>query len=304
VRTRFALKIDVDTYAGLERGVPALAELLASHGIAASFFVACGPDHMGRRLARLMDPRFVAKLVRTRVIATYGWRTLLSGMLLPARPVAAAFPGTLRSLAAAGHEVGVHGYDHARWQDRLPELAPADVERDVEAAVTEVRTILGDEPAGFAAPGWRCTAASLAAVDAAGFEYRSDTRGSFPYRPAAGGRVFVAPEIPTTMPTLDEVYGRPCRRSIEIAAHYQNLVRPGRLNVHTIHAEIEGGEHLGTLDVLLTRLRGTVRFVRLCDEAAAVAAAGLPVCSVHEGRVAGRAMPVALQGDAGAPPGG
>ena len=33
--TRFALKIDVDTHAGLERGVPALAALIASHGIAA-----------------------------------------------------------------------------------------------------------------------------------------------------------------------------------------------------------------------------------------------------------------------------
>jgi undecaprenyl phosphate-alpha-L-ara4FN deformylase len=296
--TRFALKIDVDTHAGLERGVPALAELLASHGIAASFFVVCGPDRMGRRLGRLLDPRFVVKLVRTRVVATYGWRTLLSGTLLPARPVAAAFPDTLRSLAAAGHEVGVHGWDHARWQDRLPRLRPAEVEAEVSGAATALRAILGSEPRGFAAPGWRCTPASLAAVDRAGFAYRSDTRGSFPYRPAAGGRVFVAPEIPTTLPTLDEIYGRPHRRSVEIADDYVERVRRGALNVHTIHAEIEGGPHLGTLDVLLTRLRGGVRFVRLGDEAATLAAAALPVCGVRDGRVPGRAMPVAMQADA------
>jgi len=293
--TRFALKIDVDTHAGLAHGVPALADLLASHGIRASFFVVCGVDRMGRRLGRLFDPRFVWKLVRTRVVATYGWRTLLSGTLLRARPVAAAFPETLRALAAAGHDVGVHGYDHARWQDRLPRLRPDDVADEVARATAVLREILGETPHGFAAPGWRCTPASLAAVDAAGFAYRSDTRGTSPYRPAANGRVFALPEIPTTLPTLDELYGRPHRRPLALAGHYRDLVRPGVLNVHTIHAEIEGGPHLGTLDVLLTHLRDAVRFVRLRDTAAALDPATLPVCQVREGRIAGRAVPVALQ---------
>ena len=230
--------------------------------------------------------------------STYGWRTLLSGTLLRARPVAAAFPETLRALAAAGHEVGVHGYDHARWQDRLPRLRADDVADEVRRATAVLREILGEAPHGFAAPGWRCTPASLAAVDVAGFAYRSDTRGTSPYRPAANGHVFALPEIPTTLPTLDELYGRPHRRPIELAGQYRDLVRPGVLNVHTIHAEIEGGPHLGTLDVLLTRLRDAVRFVRLRDAAAALDPATLPVCQVREGRIAGRAMPVALQMDA------
>src|SRR5439155_1394526 len=97
---RIALKVDVDTHDGLARGVPAIAELLARCGVPASFFVACGPDRMGRRIARLLDPRFGAKLLRTRALAVYGWRTLLSGTLLPSRPVATAFPDALRRLAA------------------------------------------------------------------------------------------------------------------------------------------------------------------------------------------------------------
>ena len=296
--TRIALKIDVDTHAGLARGVPAISSLLAAHGIRATFFVVGGVDRMGRRLARLLDPRFVAKLLRTRAVAVYGWRTLLSGTLLPARAVAGAFPELLRRLTAVGHEVGVHGYDHARWQDRLPRLRPAEVADEVERATAVLRDILGAAPHGFAAPGWRCTPASLAAVDAAGFAYRSDTRGTSPYRPAANGRVFTLPEIPTTLPTLDELYGRPHRRPLALAGQYRDLVRPGVLNVHTIHAEIEGGAHLGMLDVLLTRLRDAVRFVRLRDAAAALDARTLPVCQVREGRIAGRAVPVALQTDA------
>jgi peptidoglycan/xylan/chitin deacetylase (PgdA/CDA1 family) len=293
--TRLALKIDVDTHDGLARGVPALADLLATHGVRASFFVVCGPDRMGRRLARLLDPRFVAKLLRTRVIATYPLRTLLSGFLLPARPVAGAFPATLARLVAGGHEVGVHGWDHARWQDRLPRLAPAAVRDEVTRASDVLRGILGRPPAGFAAPGWRCTAESLAAVDEAGFAYRSDTRGSHPYRPAAGGRVFRAPEIPTTWPTLDEVYGPDRRSPSALAERWTALLRPGALNVHTIHAELEGGAHLPVLDELVARAKPRCRFVRLADEATALGAADLPVCEVREGTLPGRAMPVALQ---------
>lgn len=298
--TRLALRVDIDTHGGLADGVPRLARLFAERDVRASFFVVCGPDRMGGRLVRLLDPRFVAKLLRTRALAVYGWRTLLSGSVLPARLVAAAFPDTLRALAAAGHEVAVHGFDHARWQDRLPRLAPPEVEREVERAKAVLEGILGTAPAGFAAPGWRCTAASLAAVDAAGFAYRSDTRGRSPYLPAAAGRVFRAPEIPTTLPTLDEIYGRVGKDPAALAEHYAGLLRPGVLNVHTIHAELEGGPHLDVLDALLGRVAPTTRFVRLCDEATSLPSSGLPVCTVREGRVGGRAMPVALQGDAAA----
>jgi undecaprenyl phosphate-alpha-L-ara4FN deformylase len=294
--TRFALKIDVDTYAGLARGVPALLDLLGTHGVHASFFVVCGPDRMGRRLGRLLDPRFVGKLWRTRAVAVYGWRTLLSGTLLPARTVAGSFPDLLRQLVAAGHEVGVHGYDHARWQDRLPRLSSLEVWRQVMRALDVLSDVLHETPKGFAAPGWRCNAVSLAAVDDARFAYRSDTRGSFPFRPAVDGRVFRAPEIPTTLPTLDEVYGAGARTPVALVERWLGLLRSGTLNVHTIHAELEGGPHLDALDALLRRLRDRARFVRLCDEAAALAGDDLPVCRVREGRVAGRAMPVALQG--------
>jgi peptidoglycan/xylan/chitin deacetylase (PgdA/CDA1 family) len=293
--TRFALKVDVDTHRGLATGVPALADLFAVHGVRASFFVVCGPDRTGRRLARLLDPRFVAKLVRTRAVSVYGWRTMLSGTVLPARAIAGSFPDALRALAAAGHEVGVHGWDHAHWQDRLPRLSSAAVRAEVVRARETLRGILGVAPPGFAAPGWRCTPASLAAVDAAGFFYRSDTRGRSPFRPVANGRVFRAPEIPTTLPTLDELWERRSQPAA-LVDRWLALLRPGALNVHTVHAELEGGPHLETLDALLARVVERARLVRLCDEAAALAAVAVPVCPVAEGRVPGRAMPVALQG--------
>jgi len=300
--TRLTLKIDVDTHAGLANGVPILRDCLASHGIRASFFVVCGPDRMGRRLARLLRPRFVWKLLRTRAARVYGWRTLLSGTLLPARPVAAAFPDLLCGLVRAGHEVAIHGHDHARWQDDLPRLTAAEVAAEVKQARAIYRAALGTDARGFAAPGWRCTPASLAAIDDAGFAYRSDTRGTCPYRPAADGRVFRVPEIPTTLPTLDELYGAVGRDPATLADYVAGRIRPGVLNVHTIHAELEGGPHLDVLEALLSRVAGRSRFVRLCDEAEALVSADLPICTVRDGEVPGRPLPVAMQGPAPHPP--
>jgi undecaprenyl phosphate-alpha-L-ara4FN deformylase len=294
--TRVALKVDVDTHDGLRVGVPVIRDCLAAYGIRASFFVVCGPDTTGRRLGRLLGPRFVLKLIRTRAPSVYGWRTLLSGTLLPARPIAAAFPELLRALARDGHEVAVHGHDHARWQDRLPALDAATVVREVARACAVYREALGAQPRGFAAPGWRCTAVSLAAVDAAGFAYRSDTRGIGPYRPAVGGSVCRLPELPTTLPTLDETYGVVGRDPAVLADDLLSRLRPGTLNVHTIHAELEGGPHRDVLDAFLSRaVDQQVRFVRLCDEADALDVAALPICEVRDGTVPGRPLPVALQ---------
>ena len=181
-------------------------------------------------------------------------------------------------------------------RDRLPRLTAAEVSAEVAQATAVYRTVLGTAPGSFAAPGWRCTPQSLAAVDAAGFAYRSDTRGTSPYRPAANGRVFRVPEIPTTLPTLDELYGRVARRPQALVECLLQGLQPGQLNVHTLHAELEGGPHLDVLEALLTRVQGLARLVRLCDEATALPVAALPVCSVRDGAVPGRAMPVAMQG--------
>lgn len=291
---QLALKVDVDTYVGMRDGVPALQRALDARGIPASVYVSCGPDHSGRALRRVFKPGFLAKMLRTNAPGMYGWRTLLYGTLLPGPPIARSFPQHLRALADAGHEVGVHGYDHVYWHDRLNGLDAAATAAELRRGLEVFAELTGRPATAFAAPGWQCTAHSLAAIEAAGLRYHSCTRGRAPYRPSAGGRIFATPELPTTWPTLDEVYGRVGTDAAALDAFYLGQVRPG-LNVHTIHAEVEGMSLGPLFESLLDALRGRVEFVRLIDVAARLDAAALPVCAVANGTVEGRAGTVALQ---------
>jgi undecaprenyl phosphate-alpha-L-ara4FN deformylase len=295
VSARLALKIDVDTHVGLERGVPALTSLFERMRVPASFFISCGPDHSGRAIRRVFRPGFLAKMRRTKAVGMYGWRTILYGTLLPGPQIARAFPDLLRALETAGHEVGVHGYDHVYWQDRLARLPLAAVRAEFRRGCEVYTAVMGHSPRSFAAPGWQCTAASLACEDEAGLLYHSDTRGVTPYRARVDARVFPTPEIPTTWPTLDETYGEVADTAAELIRYYVGRVREG-LNVHTIHAEVEGMAHLDLFADLLRALCAEVEFVRLDEEAARLGdAAQLPVHEVAPRPIAGRHGTVATQ---------
>jgi undecaprenyl phosphate-alpha-L-ara4FN deformylase len=294
-----AVKIDVDTHQGLKLGVPRLARMLESEGVVASFFISMGPDNSGKAMWRVFRNRgFVGKMVRTRAVAMYGWRTIFSGTLLPARPIALAFPAIMRHLRSAGFEVGVHGYDHALWQDRIDGLGEADLRAQLQDAFEVFRAIFGDRPRSFAAPGWRTNTTALGLLDAMGLDYRSDTRGRSPYRCVVEGRTLLTPEIPTTLPTMDEVMGR--SGLVDAAAlrrFYLGKFEPDSLNVHTIHAETEGMNHLESFTALVRGLKERgASFVRLDEIAAALKPMELPVCEIVRGHLPGRAGWICCQG--------
>ncbi len=248
------LRVDVDTLRGTRRGVPELTRVLAAHDVTASFFFSVGPDNMGRHLWRLVKPRFLVKMLRSRAASLYGWSVLLRGTLWPGPRIGRRLGPMLRACADAGHEIGLHAWDHHRWQARVERLGAEAVQAVVERGVAEMERI-GVPPTCSAAPAWRATDAVLEAKEAVGrFRYGSDCRGEGVFLPRVRGRVLTTPQVPVNLPTYDEVVG------LKVAAPEWNAwlldrIRPGAYNVLTVHAEVEGIACAGQFDGFLHTCR-------------------------------------------------
>jgi peptidoglycan/xylan/chitin deacetylase (PgdA/CDA1 family) len=290
-----ALKVDVDTYAGTRDGVPQLISILDRFGIKATFYFSMGPDNSGKAIRRIFTRKgFLKKMLRTKAPATYGIKTLLYGTLLPAPLIAASFPDILRETEKKGHEVGIHCWDHVKWHDLLPWFPKPVTAMELGKASSQFENIFGRRARTTAAPGWTVSPDSLEVQDAMGLAYCSDSRGTRPFYPVMAGRTFQTLQVPTTWPTMDEILGENGITAATINDHYLSLLTPG-LNVHTIHAEMEGGLLADVFVDLLQRLRAAgVRFVTL---AGAVEEFGksAPACSIEMGELFGRAGNVALQ---------
>lgn len=296
---QLALKVDVDTERGTRLGVPQLMSDLTRAGLPATFFLSLGPDNTGRAISRVFRPGFLAKVSRTSVVSHYGWRTLLNGTLLPAPQIARRHAGLLRLLTASGFETGIHCHDHYRWQDHVLKMTPAEVQAELAAARREFREVFGVEAVCAAAPGWQANATSREAYDHAALLYASDSRGTCPYFPRVGARKFSVLEIPTTLPTLDELMGRPEYPDERLVPHLLSLLRPDRLNVYTLHAEIEGMKLRPIFAAFLVGLRSRgVEVVSLAQVArlCLLNPAAIPVCDLTLAPVDGRSGRLAVQG--------
>ena len=261
-----ALKVDVDTERGTREGVPALQALLEEFRAPASFLFSLGPDNTGKAIRRVFRPGFFQKVSRTSVVQMYGVRTLLNGTLLPAPHIGKRHADVMRRVRDAGFETGIHCHDHFRWQDYLSNMSLDQTRTEFGHALTEYKRIFGTAALTAGAPGWQATAFSRQVYDEAGFLYASDTRGESPFFPSIGGKVFKTLEIPSTLPTLDELLGRPEFPDEKIPAHYLSLLKADRPNILTIHAEIEGMMKRPLFRELLAAFTEKgVRFVRIDD---------------------------------------
>jgi len=295
---RLALKVDVDTDRGTREGVPNLVADCREFGVPACFLFSLGPDQTGRAITRVFRPGFFKKVSRTSVVQLYGVRTLLNGTLLPAPHIGRRNAPAMRAVRDAGFEVGIHAYNHYRWQDHVQKMSLEKVRAEFAAARAEFRRIFGGEAQTAGAAGWQSNARSREVYDEANLLYASDTRGGAPFFPRIGGRVFHTLEIPSTLPTFDELLGRPEYPEEQIVPHYLSLLRDDRPNVFTLHAEIEGMGRRALFCELIDVCRKIgVQFIRLDDLARELLAnrAAIPVCDQTMAAIDGRSGLVAAQ---------
>ncbi|BCL61705.1 putative 4-deoxy-4-formamido-L-arabinose-phosphoundecaprenol deformylase ArnD [Desulfomarina profundi] len=234
------LRIDVDTLRGTRQGVPALLEDLARFGIKATFFFSVGPDNMGRHLRRLIRPAFFLKMIRSNGASLYGWDILFRGTFGPGPIIGYRCGDIIRKTAEAGHETGLHAWDHHLWQNKIETLDIGRIYTELTKGKELLEQLTSQPVYCSAAPGWRATDKSLLEKELLKFHYNADCRGTSLFFPKVNGKTLTQPQVPTTLPTYDEVIGRKGITMTTYNDHLLSLIKPDRLNVLTIHAEVEG----------------------------------------------------------------
>ena len=290
---KLAIKVDADTYRGTRDGVPRLVDLLKKHHAGATFLFSLGPDHTGRAIRRVFRKNFLQKVSRTSVLEHYGIRTLLYGTLLPGPDIGAACADVMRGARADGFEVGIHCWDHVRWQDFVAVEHADWTEREMERAFDRYESIFSVEAHVWGAAGWQ-TNRYAAWVQEQRCAYASDTRGRGPFRPLWDGVAIGCPQFPTTLPTLDELVGL----QDDPTQHLLGLTVEPKNHVFTAHAELEGGKLAGLFERLLVGWKQQgYELVDLRTLVEATDLDALPHNEVIYGEVPGRSGTLALQGD-------
>lgn len=238
---RIALKIDVDTCRGTLLGVPALRQTLQERAASATFFFSFGADHSGR------DPG------ATSLQRYYDRSTRLYGRLLPAPDIAQRAADIMRQTRDAGFEAGLHAWDRSLWEKEARQASNAWIAAEMNRGSTGFSTVFSSPPLAHAAAGWQMNRHALRLTQRLGFAYSSDCRGEHPFIPVIDGEIIDCPQLPTTLPTLDELL------SIENASEEMAVERLLQLS------DAIDGDHVFTLRAELEGMRFASFFARLIE---------------------------------------
>ena len=99
-----------------------------------------------------------------------------------------------------------------------------------------------------------------------GFNYCSDMRGTHPFIPIQNAEIIACPQLPTTLPTLDELIGLDGLTPDNVAERVLELSSAPTTcgHVYTLHAELEGMKLAPVFERLLEGWRNAVSNSFLC----------------------------------------
>ena len=293
-----SLRVDVDTLEGSIKGIPTLLRLLDKHHMRASFYFCFGPDNSGKAIRRVFRKGFLDKMRRTSGPGKlYSLKTMMYGTLLPAPIIWKRAAAEMRAARTAGHEVAIHGWDHVQYHDLLDRKSRQWLSDWYAQAHEAFQAVFGERARGAVSPAWRSNDTTLELQEAYGLDYAGDCRGLAPFYPIVKGKALSTLQIPTTLPTLDELLGLDGRTPDQVNREIWDLVREDALNVYALHTEVEGGALVGTFDAFLAGLndRGVVARTH-ADWLPELKAAQPPAKAVTRREIPGRAGWVSWEG--------
>jgi undecaprenyl phosphate-alpha-L-ara4FN deformylase len=296
---KLAIKVDVDGLRAARVGALRLADILETLAVGATFLFSVGPDRSGRYPRRLFQRGMPGRLWRTLAIRNQGLGAALYGTVLPAPDLAERAAAAMRTVRERGFDIGVRAFDHAAWRVKAARASAQWTGQQMTLARSRYESALGEAPLSHAAPGWQMNRDAYRMTQRLGYAYSSDTRGTHPFIPVYQAEVISCPQVPTTLPTMDELIAARDADRNNVVARLLELTRDGgaRGHVYSANAAFEGLKLQTEFEQLLREWRKQgYEIMSLADYMSSLDGGELPYHEVVSGTVPGRPGTVALQG--------
>jgi peptidoglycan/xylan/chitin deacetylase (PgdA/CDA1 family) len=290
VMKTLSLRVDVDTLEGSLNGIPQLLRMLDRQRIQASFYFSLGPDNSGKAVRRVFRKGFLSKMRRTGAGKLYGLKTMLYGTLLPAPTIYKKAKTEMLAVQSAGHEVAIHAWDHVQYHDLLDKKSRQWLQDWFQRAHDAFESVFSMKAKGAVSPAWRCNDSTLEIQEEYKLDYAGDCRGFEAFYPIVGGKTLSTLQVPTTLPTMDELLGRDGMAPKDVNSCILNLIKDDALNVYALHTEVEGGALKDAFAAFLQSLRDNqIRIRTHADWVPEMKAANPPSRIIARREIEGRA---------------
>lgn len=141
------------------------------------------------------------------------------------------YPEHCRRIAAAGHEIGNHGYTHVPPANLTPEQEEQGLVRANEA----IAEITGSAPAGYRSPSWDLSEVTIELLIKHGFVYDSSMMGHDHYPYYARIKDMVLDDEPMQFGETTGLVEMPIAWSLDDFPHFEYLRMPGGHTMPGLH---------------------------------------------------------------------
>jgi len=143
----FTLRVDLESYKGIKKGLPNLLNLLKKYNLIASFYIPMGGE------SNLIDfLKYSGKInsAGERKIKLWSLKEKLR-MIFFSRDFVEINKKLLKRILNEGHELGLHGWKHREWTRGLNKI---NINKRIKQSKVKYLKLFGKPPISFASPGF------------------------------------------------------------------------------------------------------------------------------------------------------
>jgi hypothetical protein len=208
METSFCLRVDIDTWEGLHRGIPKCIELSKDNSFPITYYLSLGKYATGRNLFRIIKNKEPIKK-QIPVWRRNHWLDLFRGVLLPAKKINTSIIEILRKYESNQFtEFHPHGYNHVRWSNSFQHFSEKETSDYLDLIKTEYGGIFEKEPIANAAPNFRVNSFYLSLLSKKQFKFASDFIYHTPFILISNNKNKSVSQLPVTEETIESLINR------------------------------------------------------------------------------------------------